>query len=114
MAAAPTITIAAEDDLAIKPAPSAGAPDLGGIYHARNLSRTRRPGSRTASRASHERRSEHLNVEDDGDDWLRDDGRKKQVFKGTTLLWYRSSLSPDSSVTQTSLRPLLIDPAYEG
>ncbi|KAI4868647.1 potassium transporter [Hypoxylon rubiginosum] len=87
MAAAPTITIAAEDDLAIKPAPSAGAPDLGGIYHARNLSRTRRPGSRTASRASHERRSEHLNVEDDGDDWLRDDGRKKQVFKGTTLLW---------------------------
>ncbi|KAI1779527.1 potassium transporter [Hypoxylon cercidicola] len=85
--AAPTITIATEDDLAIKPASSTGVPDLGGIYHTRSLSRTRRPGSRrTASRASHERRSEHLDVEDD-DDWLRDDGRKKQVFKGTTLLW---------------------------
>ncbi|XXG94168.1 hypothetical protein Hte_000420 [Hypoxylon texense] len=91
MAAAPTITIAADDDdLAIKPAPSStgAAPALDGIYHTRSLSRNRRPGSRrTASRASHERRSEHLDVEDNDDDWLRDDGRKKQVFKGTTLLW---------------------------
>lgn len=90
--AAPTITIAAEDDLAIKPAASSsGAPDLGGVYRTRSLTRIRTPGSRrTASRASHERRSDHLDVEDE-DDWLRDDGRKKQVFKGTTLLWYRSS-----------------------
>ncbi|KAI1764527.1 potassium transporter [Hypoxylon sp. FL1150] len=84
--AAPTITIAAgNDDLAIKPA--APPPDLGGVYRTRSLTRVRTPGSRrTASRASHERRSDHLDVEDE-DDWLRDDGRKKQVFRGTTLLW---------------------------
>ncbi|KAI0176010.1 potassium transporter [Hypoxylon sp. FL1284] len=87
--AAPTITIAGEDDLAVKPAPSTGdaPPQLDGIYDTRSLSRARRPGSRrTASRGSHERRSAHLDVEDE-DDWLRDDGRKKQVFSGTTLIW---------------------------
>lgn len=85
--ATPKITIAADDDMGIKPVP-ANVPDLGGIYHTRSLSRSGRPrGRRTASRASHERRSEHLDVEDE-DDWLRDDGRKKQVFKGTALLWY--------------------------
>lgn len=83
----PTITIATDDDLTIKPAPSGGNPDLGGIYHTRSLSRTHRAGSRrTTSRSSQEQRSAHLDVEDE-DDWIRDDGRKKQVFKGTTLLW---------------------------
>ncbi|KAI0148057.1 potassium transporter [Hypoxylon sp. NC0597] len=85
--ATPKITIAADDDMSIKPADSSSGPDLGGVYHTRSLSRTRRPGGRrTASRGSHERRSEHLDLEDE-DDWLRDDGRKKQVFKGTALLW---------------------------
>ncbi|KAI0378085.1 potassium transporter [Hypomontagnella monticulosa] len=84
--ATPKIVIASDDDMCIKPAPT-NPPDLGGIYHTRSLSRSGRPRSRrTASRASHERRSEHLDVEDE-DDWLRDDGRKKQVFKGTALLW---------------------------
>ncbi|KAI1382009.1 potassium transporter [Hypoxylon crocopeplum] len=81
----PTVTITADDDLSttMKKLPG-NAPDLGGIYHTRSLSRGRRPGGRP--RPSHERRSEHLDVEDE-DDWICDDGRKKQVFKGTTLLW---------------------------
>ncbi|KAI1384963.1 potassium transporter [Hypoxylon trugodes] len=82
--ATPKITIATDDDLSIKPADSSSAPNLGGVFHTRSLSRPR--SRRTNSRPSHERRSEHLDVEDE-DDWLRDDGRKKQVFKGTALLW---------------------------
>lgn len=96
----PTITIATDDDLTIKPAPSGGNPDLGGIYHTRSLSRTHRAGSRrTTSRSSQEQRSAHLDVEDE-DDWIRDDGRKKQVFKGTTLLWYRTKFSFDRRACQ--------------
>ncbi|KAI1799447.1 potassium transporter [Daldinia bambusicola] len=82
------ITIVADDDLSTttKPVPD-NIPDLGGVYRTRSLSRSRGPARRrTASRASHERRSEHLDIEDE-DDWLQDDGRKKQVFKGTALLW---------------------------
>ena len=83
------ITIVADDDSSTKPV-SDNIPDLGGVYRTRSLSRSRGPARRrTASRASHERRSEHLDVEDE-DDWLQDDGRKKQVFKGTALLWYCS------------------------
>ncbi|KAI0841913.1 potassium transporter [Hypoxylon sp. FL0890] len=81
--ATPRITIAADDSLSIKPVDSSSGPDLGGVYHTRSLSRTR--SRRTISRVSLERRSEHL--DEDEDDWIRDDGRKKQVFKGTTLLW---------------------------
>jgi KUP system potassium uptake protein len=51
--------------------------DVGGVYHTRNL-----------SRVSHERWGEQRHDAEDGEDWRRDDGRKKQVFKGTTLLWY--------------------------
>ncbi|KAI1480268.1 potassium transporter [Daldinia eschscholtzii] len=84
--APPKITIVADDDSSTKPV-SDNIPDLGGVYRTRSLSRSRGPARRrTASRASHERRSEHLDVEDE-DDWLQDDGRKKQVFKGTALLW---------------------------
>ncbi|KAF3061745.1 Potassium transporter 5 [Daldinia childiae] len=79
--AAPKITIVADDNLSVKP-----IPDLGGVYRTRSLSQSRAGRRRTASRPSHERRSEHLDIEDE-DDWLRDDGRKKQVFKGTALLW---------------------------
>lgn len=81
--AAPKITIAADDSFSGRP-----IPELGGVYRTRSLSQSQGLGRRrTASRASHERRSEHLDVEDE-DDWLQDDGRKKQVFKGTALLWY--------------------------
>ncbi|KAI1090678.1 potassium transporter [Rostrohypoxylon terebratum] len=84
------ITIAADDDT-LKPSDSSagggGGTDLGGVYHTRSLSRSRGPGiRRTTSRASRDRRSDHLEVEDE-DDWLQDDGRKKQVFKGSALLW---------------------------
>ncbi|KAK6954804.1 hypothetical protein Daesc_004773 [Daldinia eschscholtzii] len=72
------ITIVADDDSSAKPV-SDNIPDLGGVYRTRSLSRSRGPARRrTASRASHERRSEHLDVEDE-DDWLQDDGRKKQA-----------------------------------
>ncbi|KAI0890133.1 potassium transporter [Annulohypoxylon maeteangense] len=86
--ATPKITIAADDDT-IKPSDSSagGGTDLGGVYHTRSLSRSRGPGlRRTTSRASRDRRSDHLEVEEE-DDWLQDDGRKKQVFKGSALLW---------------------------
>ncbi|KAI2468761.1 potassium transporter [Annulohypoxylon bovei var. microspora] len=87
--ATPKITIAADDDTSIKHSDSSagGAIDLGGVFHTRSLSRSRGPGlRRTASRASRDRRSDHLEVEEE-DDWLQDDGRKKQVFKGSALLW---------------------------
>ncbi|KAI1469675.1 potassium transporter [Daldinia caldariorum] len=80
------ITIAADDDSPTKPARD-NTPDVGGVYHTRSLSRSRGPSRRrTVSRASHEKRSEHLDV-DEEDDWLQEVGRKKQVFKGTTLIW---------------------------
>ncbi|KAH9991848.1 potassium transporter [Xylariaceae sp. FL0662B] len=81
--AAPTITIA-DDILSLKhDTSSTSHPDLDGVYHTRSLSRPRRTGSRP----SHERRSEHIRHEEEDEDWRRDDGPKKQVFKGTTLLW---------------------------
>ncbi|KAI1105464.1 potassium transporter [Jackrogersella minutella] len=84
--ATPRITIAADDITSPKPAESSGGPDLGGVYHTRSLSRSLRPGSRRTA-SSRERRSDHLEVEEEDDDWLQDDGRKKQVFKGSALLW---------------------------
>ncbi|KAI1335597.1 potassium transporter-domain-containing protein [Xylariaceae sp. FL0016] len=81
---APAITIA-DDPLPLKPESSR---DFGGIYHTRSLSRGRRHGERgrSASRSSQDRSEQTADLED-GDDWHRDGGRKKQVFKGTTLLW---------------------------
>ncbi|KAH7015928.1 potassium uptake protein [Ilyonectria destructans] len=61
--------------------PSTGI--AGGIYYGRNLSRVvtdRRSISRSRTHES------NVDVEE-GDDWRRDDGRKKQVFGGKTLLW---------------------------
>ncbi|KAH8676115.1 potassium uptake protein [Xylariales sp. PMI_506] len=94
--ATPTIRIADDVDL-VKPETSARA---GGIYDVRSLPRAGGGGGiggsarrRSSSRHSQQdRRSQHGGAgeaEDDGasDDWHRDDGRKKQVFKGTTLLW---------------------------
>lgn len=88
--AAPTITIADDDDHPVKPERS-GLHDLGGVYHARSLPR---PDGRhrSASRSLHDgARSEHAqDGEEVNEDWLKDD-KKKQVYKGTTLLWYDNS-----------------------
>ncbi|KAK8049638.1 potassium transporter hak-1 [Apiospora phragmitis] len=78
--AAPTITIA--DDLAPLDKPERLS-HAGGIYRTRSHD-ARAP--RSASRSSQEH-SDQTGVVEDEEDWNRDDGRKKQVFKGTTLLW---------------------------
>jgi KUP system potassium uptake protein len=86
--ATPTVTIA-DDIHPVKP-DRRDSVDLGGVYNARSLSRSRRPGDRrrSASRSSQDGRGEDTGDVEEGDDaWLREDGRKKQVFKGTTLLW---------------------------
>ncbi|KAI0390519.1 potassium transporter [Xylariaceae sp. FL0594] len=75
-----------EDDYPIKPARSEHV-SLGGVYNSRSLSRGRKLGDRSASRSSEDARSEVTGDVEDGSDWLRNDGRQKQVFKGTTLLW---------------------------
>jgi KUP system potassium uptake protein len=81
MATLAIITIADDDDddvRSIKPE-RAGRTSLGGVYNARSFSRPRK--------ASQDGRSEETgDVEDGNDEYLRDD-KKKQVFKGTTLLW---------------------------
>ncbi|ORY66088.1 potassium transporter-domain-containing protein [Pseudomassariella vexata] len=81
--ATPAVIIADE----IQPVKRERLAGAGGVYNARSLSRSRVPGDgRSASRSSNER-SEQTGDFEDGDGWQRDDGRKKQVFKGTTLLW---------------------------
>ncbi|KAH9888298.1 potassium transporter-domain-containing protein [Xylariomycetidae sp. FL2044] len=81
-----TSTITVIDDIEpVKPEGSHQA-DLGGIYNTRDLLRPGIPSLH--GRSSHARdRPEPADDLEDGDDWRRDDGRKKQVFKGTTLLW---------------------------
>lgn len=81
----PALTI--DDDVhPIKPDRPEPA-SLGGVYNTRSLSRPRRPSDARRS-ASQDRRSEEAGDVDDGnDEWLREDGKKKQVFKGTALLW---------------------------
>ncbi|KAI1299108.1 potassium uptake protein [Xylaria venustula] len=76
----PTITIDDDDIHPIKPE-RAGRRSLGGVYNTRSLSRTR-------SASFQDGRSEETgDVEGENDEWLRADGKKKQVFKGTALLW---------------------------
>lgn len=61
--------------------PSTGI--AGGIYYARNLSRVATDRCSISPSCAHE-----FNVDvDEGDDWHRDDRRKKQIFRGKTLLW---------------------------
>ncbi|KAI1637957.1 potassium uptake protein [Biscogniauxia mediterranea] len=84
--AAPSITIADDDIHPIKPVTS-GRVNVGGVYHTRSLSRSRLPGERSLSRSSPEGKGEQAGDVEDGEDWHRDDGRKKQVFKGSALLW---------------------------
>ncbi|KAK8082165.1 potassium uptake protein [Apiospora saccharicola] len=75
----PTITIA--DDLSPLDKPVTSS-QVGGIYRTRSHDAR----ARSASRSSQERSDQTGDVEDE-EDWNRDDGRKKQIFKGTTLLW---------------------------
>ncbi|KAK6864581.1 potassium transporter 12 [Apiospora arundinis] len=77
--ATPTITIADDLPPLDKPERSSHA---GGIYRTRSHDAR----ARSASRSSQDRSDQTGDVEDE-EDWNRDDGRKKQVFKGTTLLW---------------------------
>ncbi|KAI1259324.1 potassium transporter [Xylariaceae sp. FL1019] len=84
--ATPTITI--DDDVQPEKRESIGRSDAGGVYNVRSLSRPRQPRARrSASRTSQDDRNTTGDVEDGDDGWLRDDGKVKQVYKGTTLLW---------------------------
>ncbi|TDZ13871.1 Potassium transporter 5 [Colletotrichum orbiculare MAFF 240422] len=56
----------------------------GGIYYGRDLNRV---GSNVRSLSRARTRDSTVEVDEGGDDWRRDDGRKKQVFTGTTLIW---------------------------
>ncbi len=56
----------------------------GGIYNTRSVSRVS-VDRRSAGRPSQDPSSAH-DVEE-GDDWRDDGGRRKQVFRGKTLLW---------------------------
>lgn len=84
-----TITIADEDVLE-KPGGKSSGLDVGGVYHSRSPrshflpAAQGRSRSRSLSRVSSAARTGDL---EDGEDWRRDDSKKKQVFKGTTLLW---------------------------
>ncbi|WDK19503.1 potassium uptake protein [Colletotrichum graminicola] len=61
---------------------SSGAGVAGGIYSSRDL---RRVGSHRLSRVL--TMESAADADEGGSDWRRDDGRKKQVFTGTTLMW---------------------------
>ncbi|KAK7449972.1 hypothetical protein CaCOL14_010194 [Colletotrichum acutatum] len=67
-----------------RPGPDGGSSSgiAGGIYSSRDLNRV---ASNRLSRAI--TRESKAEADDGGDDWRRDDGRKKQVFTGTTLMW---------------------------
>ncbi|TGJ85879.1 hypothetical protein E0Z10_g2869 [Xylaria hypoxylon] len=83
----PSTNITIDDDVhPVKPELS-GRPSLGGVYHTRSVSRPRKPGDGRRSASQDGPSEETGDVEDVNDDWLRQDGKKKQVFKGTTLLW---------------------------
>ncbi|RWA11284.1 hypothetical protein EKO27_g3810 [Xylaria grammica] len=75
-----TITIDDDADVHLAKPELSEHPSVGGVYHTRSVSRRRS--------ASQDGRSEDTgDIEDGNDDWLRQDGKKKQVFKGTALLW---------------------------
>ncbi|KAI0102875.1 potassium uptake protein [Nemania sp. FL0031] len=80
-----------DDDVdAIKPVRSEPQ-SLGGVYNTRSLSRTRSrtrvPGDGRRSGSQDRRTEDASDVEDGNAEWLHKDGKKKQVFKGTALLW---------------------------
>lgn len=81
-----TIKIA-DEDVFDKSGTSSGL-DVGGVYNSRSLSRSPYPHDRRSlSRVSSARAGSFGGDPEDGEDWRRDDSKKKQVFKGTTLLW---------------------------
>ncbi len=62
----------------------------GGIYHARSISRASL-NRRSISRPPHDLTNATAvsgNDIEEGDNWREDHVRTKQVFRGTTLLWY--------------------------
>lgn len=62
----------------------------GGIYHTRSVSRASL-GRQSISQGPHDQSSATAvsgNDVEEGDNWRDDHVRKKQVFRGTTLLWY--------------------------
>ncbi|KXJ96049.1 potassium transporter-domain-containing protein [Microdochium bolleyi] len=78
--------------------------DIGGVYHTRSYGHTSAaalPGRRTASPYPRNRKSrlraEEVRIQnsdaaaaadpEDGEDWRRDDGKKKQIFHGRAVLW---------------------------
>ena len=95
----PKITIADEELHKIRSAsteiehPFGGAGSssgvAGGIYHARAVSYGPLGRRSSLSRVSSADPRLQTGAEaEEGGDWNRDSGRKKQVFKGRTLLWY--------------------------
>ncbi|KAJ9133300.1 Potassium transporter 5 [Pleurostoma richardsiae] len=58
----------------------------GGVFHQRSLSRSSIE-RRSLSRASRDRRADVGGDGEDGDDFRDDEIRRKQVFRGRTLLW---------------------------
>jgi len=80
-------TTTADERIALGGAIASGSSAAGGIYHARSRSRVPTDRRRSFSRRpSADRRADNLDVEE-GDDWQRDDFRRKQVFRGKTLFW---------------------------
>jgi KUP system potassium uptake protein len=63
---------------------------LGGVYNTRSLARAHKPVDGRRSGSQDAAPDDASDIEDADEGWLREDGRKKQVFKGTTLLWYCS------------------------
>ncbi|KAK3935829.1 potassium transporter [Diplogelasinospora grovesii] len=92
----PTIKIAEDQLHPVRSTARSDAPGpspyalAGGIYHTRSISRASfdRPLRRSASRVSHDRRTEFSAADvEEGDDWRDGQEKKKQIFSGTTLLW---------------------------
>jgi len=91
-----TIKIAEESIHRVRSEPggcSTGVPAIdgtaGGIYHTRSFSRVSLEGR--SGRFSHDPnvRAAHLGHDvEEGDDWRDEHVKKKQVFRGTTLLWH--------------------------
>ncbi len=67
----------------------------GGVFNARSHSRSSIDRRLSVSRATHEPRADARSIgeAEEGDEWQNEDAKKKQVFRGTTLLWY-DSLGP--------------------
>ncbi len=72
------------------------AQQVGGIYNARSFSRSSADRRLSFARGAHEHRAEAHSVggAEEGDEWQPGDIKQKQVFRGTTLLWYVACVDP--------------------